>query len=90
MFGPCIFGAFMSVVGLICLGLGIVNTETQLWVPGIVFTVLGMAIVVIILRYSYAVQITEQVNPVIKKNKSDTTLELMGMDSSTTEESNVI
>jgi len=90
MFGPCILGALMSVAGLICLGLGIVNTETQLWVPGIVFTVMGMVIVVIILRYSQAVQITEQVNPVIKKNKSDTNLELMGMDSSTTEESNVI
>jgi len=80
----------MSIAGLVCLSLGILNTQTQLWVPGIVFAVAGLVIIVIVLRYSQTVQITEQVNPVIKKNKSDTNLELMGMDSSTTEESNVI
>ena len=84
------FGVFMSIAGLICLSLSIVNTQTQLWVPGIVFALAGTVIVVIVLRYSQTVQITEQVNPVIKKNKSDTNLELMGMDSSTTEESNII
>ena len=90
MIGACSFGICMSIAGLVCLSLGILNTQTQLWVPGIVFAVAGLVIIVIVLRYSQTVQITEQVNPVIKKNKSDTNLELMGMDSSTTEESNII
>lgn len=86
MLGACVFGVFMGIAGLICLSLGIVNTQTQLWVPGIVFAVAGIVIIVIVLRYSLAVQVTEQVNPVIKKNKSDTNLELMAMDAATEDE----
>ena len=74
----------MSIAGLVCLSLGILNTQTQLWVPGLVFVLAGMVIVVTVLRYSYNTQVTEQINPVMKKNKSDTNLELMDMD--TTEE----
>jgi len=74
----------MGIAGIVCLSLGILNTQTQLWVPGLVFALAGMVIVAIVMRYSYAAQVTEQVNPVMKKNKSDTNLELMAMD--TTEE----
>lgn len=79
----------MSIAGLICLSLGIVNTQTQLWVPGIVFALAGTVIVVIVLRYSLAVQVTEQVNPVMKKNKSDSNLELMAMDTASRDEINL-
>jgi threonine/homoserine efflux transporter RhtA len=84
MIGACAFGICMSIAGLVCLSLGILNTQTQLWVPGLVFVLAGMVIVVTVLRYSYNTQVTEQINPVMKKNKSDTNLELMDMD--TTEE----
>ena len=90
MIGACSFGICMSIAGLVCLSLGILNTQTQLWVPGIVFAVAGLVIVVIVLRYSQTVQITEQVNPVIKKNKSDTNLELMAMDAATEDEPTAI
>ena len=89
MLGACVFGVFMSIAGLICLSLGIVNTQTQLWVPGIVFALAGTVIVVIVLRYSLAVQVTEQVNPVMKKNKSDSNLELMAMDTVSRDEINL-
>ena len=89
MIAPCLFGACISIAGLICLGLGIVNTETQLWIPGIIFTVMGMISVVVILRYSYTVQTTEHVNPVIKKNKSDTNLELMSVEPPAADDSSI-
>ena len=71
----------MSVAGLVCLSLGIVNDKTEVWVTGI--AMIGMALITIIMYKAVAGGITEHVNPVMKKNKSDTNLELMAMDDST-------
>ena len=71
----------MSVAGLVCLSLGIVNDKTELWGAGI--AMIGMALITIIMYKAVAGGITEHVNPVMKKNKSDTNLELMAMDDST-------
>ena len=73
----------MSVAGLVCLSLGIVNDKTELWGVGIVITVIGMALITIIMYNAVTGGVTEQVNPVMKKNKSDTNLELMALDDAT-------
>ena len=65
----------MSVAGLVCLSLGIVNDKTELWGTGI--AMIGMALITIIMYKAVAGGTTEHVNPVMKKNKSDTNLELM-------------
>jgi len=70
----------MSVAGLVCLSLGIVNDKTELWGAGISVSVIGMALITIIMYKAVAGGITEHVNPVMKKNKSDTNLELMATD----------
>lgn len=83
MFLQCGIGFAMSVAGLVCLSLGIVNDRTELWSVGIVVTVIGMMLITIVMRMAVVGGVTEHVNPVMKKNKSDTNLELMAMDDST-------
>jgi hypothetical protein len=80
MFLPCGVGIAMTVAGLVCLSLGIVNDKTELWGVGIVVSVIGMALITIIMYKAVTGGVTEHVNPVMKKNKSDTNLELMAMD----------
>ena len=76
-------GIVVSIAGLVCLSLGIVNTKSELWIPGIILALIGMTIVTIVMRHAVSANVTEQINPVMKKNKSDTNLELMAMDAST-------
>ena len=83
MFLPCGVGFAMSVAGLVCLSLGIVNDRTELWTSGIAVTVIGIVLVTFVMYKAVSSNVTEHVNPVMKKNKSDTNLELMAMDDST-------
>lgn len=83
MFLPCGVGVAMSVAGLVCLSLGIVNDRTELWTSGVAVTVIGIVLVTFVMYKAASSNVTEHVNPVMKKNKSDTNLELMAMDDST-------
>jgi len=67
----------MTVAGLVCLSLGIVNDKTELWGVGIAVSVIGMVLITLIMHRAVKGGVTEHVNPVMKKNKSDTNLELM-------------
>jgi tetrahydromethanopterin S-methyltransferase subunit C len=82
MIASCGVGIVVSIAGLVCLSLGIVNTKAELWIPGIVLALIGTAIVTIVMRHAVSANVTEQINPVMKKNKSDTNLELMAVEES--------
>ena len=83
MFLPCGVGVAMSIAGLVCLSHGIVNDRTELWISGIAVTVIGIVLVTFVMYKAVSSNVTEHVNPVMKKNKSDTNLELMAMDDTT-------
>ena len=85
MIASCGVGIVVSIAGLVCLSLGIVNTKAELWIPGIVLALIGTAIVTIVMRHAVSANVTEQINPVMKKNKSDTNLELMAVEESNIE-----
>ena len=80
MFLLCGVGVAMSIAGLVCLSLGIVNDKTELWGVGIVVTLIGTVLITLIMHKAVTGSVTEHVNPVMKKNKSDTNLELMAME----------
>jgi tetrahydromethanopterin S-methyltransferase subunit C len=82
MIASCGVGIVVSIAGLVCLSLGIVNTKAELWIPGIVLALIGTTIVTIVMRHAVSANVTEQINPVMKKNKSDTNLELMAVEES--------
>ena len=85
MIASCGVGIVVSIAGLVCLSLGIVNTKAELWIPGIVLALIGTAIVTIVMRHAVSANVTEQINPVMKKNKSDTNLELRAVEESNIE-----
>lgn len=81
MFLRCGIGVAMSIAGLVCLSLGIVNDKAEVWSSGI--AVIGIVLVTFVMYKAVSSNVTEHINPVMKKNKSDTNLELMASDDST-------
>ena len=75
---------FINLVGIALFGVGLAYSNTSFVAPGIAVLVVGiMAAIVMLGRHVSTIQIEEQPtqiqiqNPVMKKNKSDTDLELL-------------